>query len=124
MESLKNKMIKEKSRTIKQNSALHLMFTQLAQELNDAGFDMRKTLKPEIEITWNSFMVKEYLWRPIQKAILGKQSTTELTTKEIDEVFNVLTRHLGQKLGIELVFPSVETIMLENKVKDKLEPEQ
>jgi hypothetical protein len=33
-------------------------------------------------------------------------------------VFEVLTRHLGQKLGIELAFPSIESLML-----DKLEPE-
>ena len=108
----------EKTRTLKQNAALHLMFTQLAQELNEAGFDMKKTLKPEIEIMWNDFMVKEYLWRPLQKTILGKQSTTQLTTTEIDKVFDVLTRHLGQKLGIELAFPSIESLML-----DKLEPE-
>lgn len=108
-----------KKRTLRQSRAIHLMFTQLAQELNEAGFDMKKTLKPEIEIMWNEYMVKEYLWRPIQKAQLGKESTTELTTREIDEVFEVLTRHLGTKLGIQLDFPSVETLML----KDKLEPE-
>ena len=110
-------MQNSKPRTLKQNSALHLMFTQLAQELNEAGFDMKKTLKPEIDIAWNDYMVKEYLWRPLQKAILGKQSTTELTTKEIDKVFDTLTRHLGQKLGIELQFPSIETLMMEQRTK-------
>jgi hypothetical protein len=39
-------------------------------------------------------MVKEYLWRPLQKAILGKQSTTELTTKEIDKVFDTNKKFL------------------------------
>jgi hypothetical protein len=48
----------EKTRTLKQNAALHLMFTQLAQELNEAGFDMKKTLKPEIEIMWNDLWLK------------------------------------------------------------------
>lgn len=94
------------------------MFNHLAQELNEAGFDMKKTLKPEIDISWNDYMVKEYLWRPLQKAILGKKSTTELTTKEIDKVFDVLTRHLGQKLGIELHFPSIETIILD-QIRDE-----
>lgn len=108
----------EKKRTLKQNRALHLMFNHLAQELNEAGFDMKKTLKPEIDISWNDYMVKEYLWRPLQKAILGKKSTTELTTKEIDKVFDVLTRHLGQKLGIELHFPSIETIILD-QIRDE-----
>jgi len=110
--------MKEKPRTLTQNKALHLMFEHLAQELNEAGFDMKKTLKQEVDIAWNKDMVKEYLWRPIQKAQLGKKSTTELTTKEIDKVFDTLTRHLGQKLGIELHFPSVETIILD-QIKDE-----
>lgn len=106
-----------KQRTLTQNNALHLMFEHLAQELNEAGFDMKKTLKQEVEIAWNKDMVKEYLWRPIQKAQLGKKSTTELTTKEIDKVFDTLTRHLGQKLGIEIMFPSIETLMLERRIE-------
>lgn len=101
----------EKQRTLTQNRALHLLFTQLAQELNDAGLDMKKTLKPEIEIPWNGNTVKEYLWRPIMSAQLNKKSTTEMTTKDIDEVFNTLTRHLGEKFGIEIDFPSVESLM-------------
>ena len=108
---------KEKPRTLTQNSALHLMFEHLAQELNEAGWDMKKTLKQEVDIAWNKDMVKEYLWRPIQKAQLGKKSTTELTTKEIDEVFDTLTRYLGQKLGIEIMFPSIETLMLEQRTR-------
>ena len=104
-----------KQRTLTQNNALHLMFEHLAQELNEAGFDMKKTLKPEIDIPWSKETVKEFIWRPIQTAQLRKKSTTELTTKEIDEVFNTLTRHLGQKLGIEIMFPSIETLMLEQR---------
>lgn len=107
----------EKPRTLTQNAAMHLMFEHLAQELNEAGFDMKKTLKQEVDIAWNKEMVKEYLWRPIQKAQLGKESTTELTTKEIDKVFDTLTRHLGQKLGIEIMFPSIETLMLEQRTR-------
>jgi len=110
---------KPTKRTSRQNRSLHLMFSQLADELNEAGFDMKRTLKPEIEIAWNEYMVKEYLWRPLQKAMLGKQSTTELTTKEIDKVFDNLARHLNQKLGLELFFPSVETLMMEERIKMK-----
>ena len=71
-------------RTIQQNKALHVLFQLLADELNNAGLDMRKTLKPEVEIPWTPRNVKEFLWRPIQKAQLNKASTTELTTSEID----------------------------------------
>lgn len=101
----------EKLRTEQQNKALHLFFTQLAQELNDHGLDMRKTLKPGVDIPWDSKTIKEYLWRPIQIAQLKKESTKELTTTEIDKVFNTLTRHLGEKFGLELSFPSLDTLM-------------
>lgn len=108
----------EKQRTLKQNRALHLMFTQLAEELNDAGLDMRKTLKPGVEIPWEGKTIKEYLWRPIMKAQLGKESTTELNTKDIDKVFETIVRHLGEKFGIELQFPSVESLMMEARLKE------
>jgi len=105
-----------KTRTSRQNRALHLYFTHLADELNNAGLDMRKTLKPEIDIAWNNKTVKEYLWRPIMTAQLGKKSTIEMTTSDIDKVFDVITKHLGEKFGLEVEFPSIETILLKNKL--------
>lgn len=109
-------MQEEKSRTLRQNRALHLMFQHLANDLNEAGFDMKKTLKPEIDIPWNKETVKEYIWRPVQKAQLQKDSTKDLTTKEIDEVFSTLSRYLGEKLGISLEFPSIETLLSEGNL--------
>lgn len=101
----------EKKHTDQQNKALHVLYTLLAKALNDAGLDMRKTLKPGVEIQWNAKGVKEYLWRPIQEAQLQKRSTTELNTKEIDMVFDTLNRHLGQRFNLHIPFPSVEEII-------------
>jgi len=112
-----SKPSKPSQRTIQQNKALHLYFTQLAEALNDAGYDMRKTLKPDVEIPWNGTTIKEYLWRPIMKAQLDKKSTTEMTTKELDQVLETLTRHLTSKLGVLVDFPSIETISLINSEK-------
>lgn len=105
----------EKTRTIKQNKALHLLFTQLADELNNAGLDMRKTLKETIDIPWSGSTIKEYLWRPIMKSQLGIESTTELSTKDIDQVFDTINRHLGEKFGLTIEFPSIETIINNNR---------
>jgi hypothetical protein len=105
----------EKPRTLKQNGALHLLFSQLADELNNAGLDMRKTLKPTIDIPWSGDSIKEYLWRPIMKAQVGKESTTELSTKDIDQVFDTINRHLGEKFGLTINFPSIETIINNNR---------
>lgn len=103
----------DNQRTSKQNKALHLLFTHIADELNGAGYDMRRTLKPSIDIPWSGDTVKEYLWRPVQQAQVQKKSTTELTTKEIDEVFDTINRHLGTKFGLYMAFPSIETLMQE-----------
>ena len=66
-----------------QNASMHLYFRMLADAFNLAGLDMKKTLKPEIDIPWSSDRVKEFLWRPVQEAMLNKESTTELTTREL-----------------------------------------
>ena len=95
-------------RTDQQNKALHLYFTHLAEDLNNAGLDMRKTLKPEISIPWTPANIKEFLWRPIQKAQVGKDSTKDLTTDELDKIYATLNRHLGEKFFIYTAFPSQE----------------
>jgi hypothetical protein len=99
------------SRTSTQNKALHLYFELLADELNSAGLDMKKTLKQTVDIPWSKETVKDYLWRPIQNAQLEKESTTELTTDEINKVYEVLNRHLGDKLQIHVPFPTNEPDM-------------
>ena len=97
-------------RTIKQNKALHVYFELLAETLNSCGLDMRVVLKPEIDIPWAKESVKEYLWRPIQKAQLQKRSTTELNRKDINIIYETLNRFLGEKLGVHMPFPSLENL--------------
>ena len=113
-------MTEPKQRTPSQNRALHLLFTELAQELNDHGLDMRKTLKPTVEIPWSGATVKEYLWRPIMKAQLNKESTTEMTTEDIDKVFDTINRHIGEKFGLHLDFPSVEGFLMKMRTEPKV----
>lgn len=108
-----------KKRTNKQNRALHLFFTHLADELNNTGLEMQTFLasKP-VDIPWNSTTVKELIYRPIMKAQLGKRSTTELTTKDIDAVFDTLNRHLSETCGLTVEFPSIETIINKQRLKE------
>lgn len=99
----------EKTRTHQQNKALWVYFTQLAEALNDAGLDQRVVLKPSVAILWDKNSVHKYLWKGIQEAMLGKESTTELTSAEIDKVYETLNRHLGETTGVHVPFPSEET---------------
>ena len=96
-------------RTPTQNNALHLYFTQLAEALNDAGYDIRKTLR--VDVPWTATTVKELLWRPIQKAYLKKTSTTELNKQQdIDRVYDILNRAISEKCGVSVPFPSLEEL--------------
>lgn len=106
----------DKPRTLAQNRALHMYFAELADELTARGLDMKRTLKPEIDIRWTGETVKEYIWRPIMKAQLMKQSTTEMTTKDIDAVLHTISRFMGEKFGITLPFPSMEELINESRV--------
>lgn len=105
----------DKQRTLKQNNALHLMFDQLAEELNDMGAYIPKVIKMEAQ--WDGERVKELIWREVQKSATGKVSTTMLTTKEIDEIFEIIHQAFANK-GIEIPpFPSVETLMMKMRTK-------
>ena len=98
-------------RTLRQNRALHLYFQLVADTLNDGGLDMRAVLKPGVQIPWSKTSVKEYLWRPIQKLQLQKKSTIQLTTKDIDSIYDTLNRFLATEHGVTEAFPSIDAIM-------------
>lgn len=98
-------------RTLKQNQALHLMCQQIAAELNESGLYMMQVLKKDAEIEWTMENVKNLLWRPIMKAQTGKESTTQLGTKDIDDVFRTLHKHLNEKFGFNIEWPSISTLI-------------
>lgn len=90
-------------RTERQNRALHLFYRLLAQELNESGLTVQLVLREKMELNWTADMVKELLWRPAQKALTKKRSTTELKkAQEIDLIYEHLARHLGEKFGMEV----------------------
>ena len=70
----------EKQRTQNQNNALHLYLTQVANALDREGHTMQDVVAKitKVEITPTMHNIKELVWREIQKAQLGKESTTFL----------------------------------------------
>ena len=102
-----------KQRTPAQNKGLHLGLQMIADSLNLSGLDMRTVLKPEVNIDWTKDSVKEYIFRPVMKLAVGKESTTELekTSGEIEKVWDTVMRFLGEKHGVEFIpFPSEASI--------------
>lgn len=85
---------------------MHKYFEMLAQALNDAGLDVQHTLAKPIELPWSELLVKELIWRQVQAVCTGKQSTADLDTPEVDEIYRIIDRHLAQTHGISVAFPS------------------
>lgn len=98
-------------RTLKQNNSLHKFFELLSEELNNAGYDVRTTLRHDLKHPWTPELIKDLLWRPVQIAVIGKKSTASLDTKEPDHVYEILNKHLGERLAIHVPFPKDEPPM-------------
>ena len=92
-------------RTTRQNSALHVYCKEVAETLNDAGLDMRRTLKADVDIPWTLNSVKEYMWRPVMTAMTGKTSTRDLEKVEISKIYETMSRHLASNHAIMVEFP-------------------
>lgn len=97
-------------RTPKQHRALHLFFTILSDAFNESGLTVKDILEViNIGVKWTPVSVKESFWKPIQKALLNKESTKDLNTIEITKVVDVITEALGTRIGFEMPeFPSEE----------------
>jgi hypothetical protein len=103
-------MTKEK-RTLAQNSALHLYFTQVAKQMADAGYTVQHILSFTADLQPTPSFVKR-LWQDFQLRILGKRHTRELRKQEeIDKVYEEFNLFLGEKLHLENIpFPSLESL--------------
>lgn len=92
-------------RTNQQNKALHKYCTEVAVELQNAGVSVEAFVK-DIQADFTMETVK-MMWRAFAKAKYGKESTTQLTKKQINEVYDECNRHIS-KFGIHISFPSQE----------------
>jgi hypothetical protein len=100
-----------KQRTDQQRKAIEVFCRELADVLNDAGLDQRAVMakmEAGFEVPWRQETVKENLWRPVQVAAIGKESTTKLTIEEVSKVYDPLNRWLAEKFGLSVPFPARE----------------
>lgn len=99
-------------RTLKQNSSLHLWFTKLAQRFEDLNLERKQVIELTTDVPWTEGSIKEILFRPIMFSETGKMSSTQLTTKELLAVENIIHKALAERLGITQPFPSIEPPLL------------
>lgn len=108
----------EKVRSTLMNKCLHKHMAVIADNLNANNWDMIKvftTFKPGVEIPWSMESVKERMWKPIQLAMTGKNSSTKLSNAEMIEIEGVLAKFLSSKLGISVHWPSRDNLLNESQ---------
>ena len=106
------KIVKKRTNlTNRQTKALHLWFEWLAKELNNAGWDTRKTLRQDIDIPWTAESIKRNIWKPLQKAKYDTTSIRQLKREQIDEILKVIIREIGTRTKIDVPpFPSQDLL--------------
>lgn len=101
------------TRSTLQNDSLHLYCELIARALNDAGYTYKKKSIWNDEIIETPFtmdMIKEGIWREIQITLFDIKSTTKITSREINQIIDVITDWLSQK-GIKVEFPNKNRLL-------------
>jgi hypothetical protein len=107
-------------RTPTQNNAMHLYFTNLAEALNAAGYDMKKTMKADADIPWTDHAIKVNLWKVIEHAMFGHDSTTKLDTSQCSQVYEVVNRKIATTTGVSVPWPSKQELIHAARVADMM----
>lgn len=88
-----------------QQAALQVWCRQTADLFNEQ--EIARAIKSpifksgEMEAPWSPEAVKYEIWRPIQKAMTGHDSTTKPTPQEYIQIFDYIVRAFGTK-GVRL----------------------
>lgn len=96
-----------KTRSNQQNRALHKFFQMVADMLNERGQTFK--VLDEFESPFTMIIVKECIWKPIQRVMFDIESTKKINTLQINTILDVLADHFS-KIGEVVEFPNIETM--------------
>ena len=97
----------KENRSTQQNRALHLFFTIVSNQLNELGqeFIYFGLSGRQLSMPFTPILFKNMIWRELQKAMYGIESTTKINTEQINGILDVLVKHFGE-MGISVSFPN------------------
>jgi hypothetical protein len=100
------------TRTQQQNKALHVYFTLISYQLNELGseFSYVGLNNNSFALRYTPEIVKEFIFKPIMFTMFELKSTTKLTTIQINEMIDIITKFFADK-GIVMEFPSIENLI-------------
>jgi len=105
----------------RRNETIEKVFDWASSKCKCAIFDKMKERilrQDENEVEWTMYSVKDIVWRGIQEVLFGNRSTTLLKSDEITQVYKNVNKVMSDKTGITVAFPSVENMLMEEKLKD------
>lgn len=110
----------EKQRSSAQNRSLHKALTEISNDLTQQGIEQRTILNDLVGYTApvTPTFLKE-VFKTIVYTMYRKTSTTELTTKEMVDSWDVFSKFLGEQYGIEYTWPSQEALYWEQLVDNE-----
>lgn len=92
-----------------QRGALHVWCKMVAELLNHEGLyhEYKSPVKGvEMQSEWTMYMIKDLMYKPVLKALSGKQSTEDQSTVEPSQVAEVILRSFGAKGVVLPEWPS------------------
>ena len=97
-------------RSEQQRKSIEVYCREMANAINDAGYEFSTfiELKKEkgVETPWNQALFKDEVWRPVQKAYLKKQSTTQLKSHEVTKIYEIVNAKMAEVAGVSMNFPN------------------
>ncbi len=95
----------EKQRTMKQNAALHVYANWLAAAMDAQKLDMREVVMVRVPPT--AELVKDLMIKPLACWMYPtKTSTTQLTTEEIQDVYQMMDKIIQRRFGMHVPWPN------------------
>lgn len=95
-----------KKRSLQQNKSIHKGCQDIANVLIENGISLNTVIK-NLEVRPSMESIKD-IFRSIAQAKYGVESTTSLTTAQIDPVWEELVKAVSENTGIFIPFPSKE----------------
>lgn len=95
------------TRSINQNSALHLYLKMISDEAREKGLTMDMIVKKPQELPITEYLLKD-LFRAYGMAMFKKDSTAKLSKDEFSQVQQAFERIVAERLDITVPFPSIE----------------
>lgn len=98
------------TRTSQQRKAIELYCKLMSESLNDAGFTytnfVQVVARNGVQVPFDQEKFKE-AWRLVQLSMFKKKSTTELTSQEVTQVYDVINqKFIEMTNGVSVEFPN------------------